>query len=114
MSNAYVKSNDKTWTNWFTSSSSILCAALHSTAEEVLGIEKRRKNRWISDTTFKLADEKAKAKCDSRERERYCNLCSATKRSAKIDKERWIEEQCKNIQQCYFGERKMREAYRLP
>jgi len=46
------------------------------------------------------------------ERERNCNLCSATKRSAKIDKERWIEEQCKNIQH-YFGERKTREAYRL-
>ena len=40
------------------------------------------------------------------------DLCNATKRSAKIDEERWIEEQCKNIQH-YVGERKTREAYRL-
>jgi len=88
-----------------------LNAALHSTTEEVLGIEKRRKNPWISDATLKLADEKANDKCDRNRsaecRKRYCDLCNATKRSGKIDKERWIEEQCKNMQHC-FGKRKTR------
>jgi len=72
-----------------------LNAALHSTAEEVLGIDKRRKNPFISDATLKLADEKAKAKCDRNRsadcRKRYCDLCNAAKRSAKIDKERWMD-----------------------
>ena len=53
-------------------------------AEDVLGIEERRKNPWISDATFKLADDNAKAECDRNRsaecRKRYCDLCNATKR----------------------------------
>ena len=39
-------------------------------------------------------------------------ICVTQRKGRLRDKERWIEEQCKNIQH-YFGERKTREAYRL-
>ena len=75
-----------------------------------------RKKPWISDRTPDLADEKAKARSarGSSEdgRKRYCDLCNKTKESAKEDKEKWIRQQCSNIQRC-FGERRMKEAYQL-
>jgi hypothetical protein len=60
------------------------------------------KKPWISQRTLILADHKRKAKqtknISSTNNERYKNLCNQVKKSARMDKNNWIQEQCEAIQ----------------
>ncbi|CAF1501489.1 unnamed protein product, partial [Rotaria magnacalcarata] len=61
------------------------------------------KKPWISAETLKLADEKRKAKqtkhLNQNLNEKYKELCKKVKKFARKDKEGWIEDQCKEIQE---------------
>lgn len=60
------------------------------------------KKPWISQQTLILADQKRKAKQtkqnSSTDNQRYKNLCNQVKKSARMDKNKWIQDQCEAIQ----------------
>ena len=91
-------------------------AVILETAEEEIGFERKRTKPWISDKTLNLADEKRKARAERgktvMKRRLYNELCRKTKESAKSDKDRWIQEKCKEIQQS-FDHSKTKKAYGL-
>ncbi|CAF1621865.1 unnamed protein product, partial [Adineta ricciae] len=64
--------------------------------------QKAIRKPWISLHTLNLAEEKRKAKQTKNTsplaNERYKNLCNQVKKSAKMDKNNWIQEQCDEIQ----------------
>ncbi|CAF1682339.1 unnamed protein product, partial [Adineta ricciae] len=79
-------------------------------------IQKVSKKPRISLYTLGLADEKLKAKqtkhLSSIANERYRNLCSQVKKSAKMDKNIWIQDQCEAIQKG-LAVGNSRQAYQL-
>jgi len=88
---------------------------IQQTAETTLGTVRKTKKPWITEATLKLADKKRDAKGKQMQSENhkqvYNALCRDTKISARADKQRWIEEQCKTIQNS-FDAGKVREAYK--
>src|SRR5207245_11214374 len=87
-------------------------AILMDAVEEVVPTVERPRREWISDTTLVLAKEKRKAKenrnVSEETKRKYKKLCNETRTSARKDKQEWLEQQCKNIEQC-AGERKSRD-----
>src|SRR5437870_2544160 len=76
-------------------------AILMDAVEEVVPTVERPRREWISDTN--VSEEMNR---------KYKKLCNETRTSARKDKQEWLEQQCKNIEQC-AGERKSREVYKL-
>jgi len=64
--------------------------------------EKTIKKPWISVQTLNLADEKRKAKqvkpLSTHHNNTYKDLCNKMKTSARQDKNKWIKDQCEEIQ----------------
>lgn len=60
------------------------------------------KKPWISEETKNLADEKRKAKqikhLSIEHNKTYKHLCQEVKQSARQDKDKWIQEQCEEIE----------------
>ena len=75
--------------------------AIESAAESTLPARKTSRKSWISGETLKLADEKRKlrlVKNVSAGHERlYKDSCKKVKKSARQDKENWIQNQCEEI-----------------
>lgn len=90
--------------------------AVKKIATEILGTKRRTSKPWISTETLKLADEKRIARTKRHNsatlRRAYNTLCKLTKESAKRDKTKWIQEQCRTIQETYIAGR-TREAYKV-
>ena len=70
--------------------------------QESITTKKTAKKPWISVQTLDLADEKRKAKqvkhLTTNHNNTYKDLCNKVKRSAKQDKNKWIQDQCEEIQ----------------
>ena len=61
--------------------------------------QKTGKKPWISVQTLDLADDKTKSKTgETSNNNTYKDLCNKVKRSAKQDKNKWIQDQCEEIQ----------------
>jgi hypothetical protein len=58
---------------------------------------------WISEQTLKLADEKRRLKqikhTSTQHAQQYKEMCKKVKKSARQDKENWIDEQCKEVEE---------------
>jgi len=88
----------------------ILVAAISSSIEEVLPVEERIRNKWIS----KEVKQKLKLQRDqsaSAEAE-YRRKCSEVRKAAREDKQKWMEDKCNDIQK-YHAEYRTREVYKL-
>lgn len=72
--------------------------AITNAIEATIPIKRATKKPWISDETLKLADEKRKLKqmknVSVEYTQQYKDFCRKVKKSARGDKERWIQEQC--------------------
>ena len=73
-------------------------------------IDRQVRNPWISDKTLYLVDERKKIY--NKKSQEYIELNKAIKKSAKLDKNIWIEKRCKEIDN-NFNDGKVREAYKL-
>ena len=91
-------------------------AAIKKAAEATIPVSRSTKKSWISEDTLKLADEKRTLKqsknASAKKEQQYKDLCKKVKKSARQDKERWIQQQCEEIEKgLVIG--KMRHAYSL-
>ena len=79
--------------------------AIRQTASTIILVKRAAKKPWISEETLKLADEKRKlkeTKDASKERsQQYKNLCKEVKKAVRQDKERWIQQQCEEVEKVY-------------
>ena len=91
-------------------------AAIKKAAEATIPISRSAKKAWISEETLKLADEKRALKqtrnASTQEEQQYKGLCKKVKKSARQDKERWIQQQCEEIEKSLAIGR-TRQAYSL-
>ena len=91
-------------------------AAIKKTAEATIPTSRSDKKPWISEDTLELADGKRTLKQTKNiltwKEQEYKNLCKRVKKSARRDKEHWIQEQCKEIEKNLVI-RKTRQAYSL-
>ena len=76
---------------------------VHNTVQEVLNktISKKKKcknAKWLSEETLQIAEERREAKSKG-ERERYTQLIAEFQRRARRDKNFFLNEQCKEIEQ---------------
>jgi hypothetical protein len=90
--------------------------AIKITVEATLSAKRKTKNLWIFEATLKLADEKRRLKqlrnVSVEYTEQYKGLCRKVKRSARQDKEYWIQDQCEQAERgLNIGN--TREAYSL-
>ena len=73
--------------------------AIQKTVDEMIPTKRKTKYPWISEMKLKLADEKRKLKprknVSTESTRRYKELCRRVKRSARQDKEHWMQAQCK-------------------
>ena len=81
-------------------------SAITEAAIKEVGTERYKRKPWISNRTLDIADEKRIAKAMRKisvsDKRKYNFLVRKTKDSAKEDKEKWIEEQCKEIQESFI------------
>ena len=72
-------------------------AAIKKVAEATIPASRSTKKPWISEDTLKLADEKRTLKqsknASAQKEQQYKDLCKKVKKSARQDKERWIQQQ---------------------
>ena len=68
--------------------------------------------KWITPETLKLVQEKRILKVNRDVSETADRLCYEVRKAARADKAKWLEDQCRNIEQ-YYGEYKSREVYKL-
>ena len=77
-------------------------AAIKKAAEATIPASKSAEKPWISEETLKLADEKRTLKqtknAATQKEQEYKDLCKEVKKSASQDKERWIQQQCEEIE----------------
>lgn len=80
---------------------------IHQTAEQVLGLEIRRKRpKWLSEEVLKLCDQRKgiRNKYETEHRQElkreYNWLTREIKRKTKRDKEGWLGEQCEEAERC--------------
>ena len=90
--------------------------AIKNAVEETVPAKRTTRKPWISDETLKLADEKRKQKqlrnVSPEYTQQYKGLCRKVKRSARQDKEYWIQDQCEQAEKgLNIGN--TREAYGL-
>ena len=91
-------------------------AVIKETAEATIPASRSAKKPWISEETLKLADEKRTLKLTKnasiQKEQEYKDICKKVKKSARQDKERWIQQQCEEIEKgLVIG--KTRHAYSL-
>jgi hypothetical protein len=76
--------------------------AIKSAAETTIPAKKISRKPWISEETLKLADEKRRLKqiqhTTTQYAQRYKEMCKNVKKSARQDKENWIDEQCEEVE----------------
>ena len=76
--------------------------AIKNAVEETVPAKRTTRKPWISDETLKLADEKRKLKqlrnVSLEYTQQYKGLCRKVKRSARQDKEYWIQDQCEQAE----------------
>jgi hypothetical protein len=90
--------------------------AIKITVEATVPAKRTTKKPWISEETLKLADEKRRLKqlrnVSLEYTQQYKGLCRKVKRSARQDKEHWIQDQCEQAEKgLNIGN--TREAYGL-
>ena len=90
--------------------------AIKIAAEATVPAKRATKKLWISDETLKVADEKRRLKqlrnVSPEYTQQYKGLCRKVKRSARQDKEHWIQDQCEQAEKgLNIGN--TREAYGL-
>ncbi|CAF0805508.1 unnamed protein product [Adineta ricciae] len=90
--------------------------AIKNAVEIAIPAKRKTKKPWISETTLKLADEKRKLKQMKNVfieyTQQYKDSCRKVKKSARQDKERWIQNQCEQAEKgLNIGN--TREAYSL-
>jgi Reverse transcriptase (RNA-dependent DNA polymerase)/Endonuclease-reverse transcriptase/Domain of unknown function (DUF6451) len=90
--------------------------AIQNATETTVPAKRKAKKPWISEMTIKLADEKRKLKqmknVSTEYTQRYKDSCRRVKRSARQDKEQWIQDQCEQAEKgLNIGN--TREAYSL-
>ncbi|CAF4143408.1 unnamed protein product, partial [Rotaria magnacalcarata] len=90
--------------------------AVKEALQATVTLKKTPKKPWISDQTLDLADKKRKAKqikhLSADNIKEYKNLCNKVKKSARQDKDKWIQDQCEEIEKgLQVGN--SRNAYRL-
>ena len=90
--------------------------AIKNAAESIIPARKTSRKPWILEETLKLADEKRKLRLNkniSDEHARlYKDLCRKVKKSARQDKENWIQNQCEEVDKgLHVGN--TRQAYSL-
>lgn len=94
----------------------ILNKIVEKVVEEVIPEIEKKKNKWISEATLKLAKEKREIRLQMRESInmaiKYKELCKQVKKSARKDKQDWIDKQCCEMEK-YAGQHKTREAYKM-
>ena len=70
--------------------------AIKKGAEATISASRSAKKPWISEETLKLSDEKRTLKqtknASAQEKQHYKDLCKKVKKSARQDKERWIQQ----------------------
>ena len=95
---------------------SALTGVLKQAAESVIPSSEKPKKKWITEETLLLAQGKRKLKLrinDSKEMAaKYKKACNEVRKSARKDKQEWLDKQCKDIE-IYRGEFKSREVYKL-
>jgi len=94
----------------------MLVAAINSSIEEVLPVEKRIRNKWISKETLEKVKQKRKLKLhrdqsESAEAE-YRRKCNEVRKATRGDKQKWMEDKCNDIQK-YHAEYITLEVYKL-
>jgi hypothetical protein len=76
--------------------------AIKSAVETTVPAKKISRKPWISKQTLKLADEKRRLKqiqhTSTQHAEQYKEMCKKVKKSARHDKENWIDEQCEEVE----------------
>ena len=98
--------------------------AIKNAAESTIPARRTSRKPWISEETLKLADEKRKlrlVKNDSAgQAQRHKDMCRKVKRSARQDKENWIQNQCEeadkglqigNTRQAYNLIKRLKNVY---
>ena len=90
--------------------------AIQETVETTVPTKTKTKKPWISEMTLKLADKKRKLKLikniSTEYMQRYNDLCRRVKKSARQDKEHWIQNQCEQADKG-LSVGNTREAYSL-
>ena len=90
--------------------------AIKETAGTTIPVKKVAKKPWISEETLRLADEKRKMKqtkdASKGKSKEHKNLCKEVKKAARQDKERWIQQQCEQVEKGLTIEN-TRQAYSL-
>ena len=77
-------------------------SAFIETASEILGKHQRPKKPWVTSDILKLCDERRKLKkkkSDSEGAQKYREANNKIKKEMKMAKEKWIEDQCTNIEE---------------
>ena len=91
-------------------------AAIKKAAEATIPVSRSTKKPWISEDTLKLADKKRTLKqcknASAQKEQQYKDLSKKAKKSARQDKERWIQQQCEEIEKGLVIGR-TRQAYSL-
>lgn len=89
---------------------------LQQAVKEVLPTTCKPNRPWITEHTLQLAKKKREMKQrrqESAEREKeYRQLCNVVRTAARLDKEEWLQEKCRDIEKL-AGENRGREAYKL-
>jgi hypothetical protein len=90
--------------------------AITEAVEETVPELEQLNKKWITQPTLKLIQEKRALKIrrdDSEGADRlYKDKCNEVKKAVKVDKAKWLEDQCLDIER-YYGEFKTREVYKL-
>jgi hypothetical protein len=90
--------------------------AIKNAAESTIPARRTSRKPWISEETLKLADEKRKLRLTKNvstgQAQLYKDFCKKVKKSARQDKENWIQNQCEEVEKgLQIGN--TRQAYNL-
>jgi hypothetical protein len=93
-----------------------LNTAIQKAANAVLPVKVEPRKPWITERTLALSEEKRKLKQlrtqSDQKMEMYRKKCNEVRKAARTDKENWLHEQCKNIEQ-HHGHHRTHEMYQL-
>ena len=94
----------------------ILNKIVEKVVERLVPEIEKKKNKWISEATLKLAKEKREIRMKMRDSAdmvtKYKELCKQVKKSARKDKQDWMDKQCSEMEK-YAGQHKTREVYKM-
>ena len=98
--------------------------AIKNAAESTIPARRTSRKPWISEETLKLADEKRKLRLvkneSARQAQMHKDMCRKVKKSARQDKENWIQNQCEeadkglqigNTRQAYNLTKRLKNVY---